>query len=105
MSAWGFVGLRLASAKLRKLLELDSLTVTAWASESGPARAEGSCGNCHRRMFCDSSVAFLTFRDDNFHSCLRRARAGPEAPASCHGDRHGAAADFKLESDSDLDST
>ena len=33
------------------------LPVTAWAS--GPARAGGSCGNCHRRMFCDSSVAFL----------------------------------------------
>ena len=33
------------------------MTVTAWAS--GPARAGGSCGNCHRRMFCDSSVAFL----------------------------------------------
>ena len=32
-------------------------SVKAWAS--GPALAGGSCGNCDRRMFCDSSVAFL----------------------------------------------
>ena len=45
----------------------------AWAAASGPARrrAGGSCGNCNGRMFCDSSAAFLTFCDDNFHSCLR----------------------------------
>ena len=35
--------------------------VTAWAS--GPARAGGSCGNCHRRMLCDSS-ALLCDTDD-----------------------------------------
>ena len=29
----------------------------AWAS--GPGRAGGSCGNGHRRMFCDSYVTFL----------------------------------------------
>ena len=32
-------------------------SVTAWAS--GLARAGGSCGNWHSRMFCDSSVDFL----------------------------------------------
>ena len=41
-------------------LQVGRWLVTAWAS--GPARAGGSCGNCHRRMFCYSSVAFLTLR-------------------------------------------
>ena len=43
-------------------------TVTAWAS--GPARAGGSCGNRHRRMLCDSSVAF------NFSVRLQRTSPG-----------------------------
>ena len=37
--------------------------VTAWAS--GPARAGGSCGNCHHRMFCDSSVGLSDAAEDS----------------------------------------
>ena len=49
-----------SQARVRAVAVTVTVTVTVTShslgrSASGPARAGGSCGNCHRGMFCDSS--------------------------------------------------